>query len=179
MTATETTFAQPLDVPVEPLNPAPSAWLPLTAGDAGDAGDAGFGKEVSVLEHGRPGDWFIFLSQLTAIGMGVGAVGAMIGFVIALLGGETEYLGVLALAMVGLSIGYEVQSTLAQHVKHFSRWGWWGAMAELVVVTLSKVVALAADPGSFMGPAIGLAIDAVWLRYFWERRQDFDIDLDF
>lgn len=173
MAVLETTFAQPLDVPVESLDPAPFTWLPLTAGDAG------YGKEVSAPEHGRPGDWFIFLSKLTAIGMGVGAAGATILFVVALLGGETQYLGVLALAVVGLSIGFLVQSNLAEHVKHFSRWGWWGAMAELVVVTLSKVVALAADPGSFMGPAIGLAIDAVWLRYFWERRKDFDIDLDF
>lgn len=173
MAAMETTFAQPLDVPVESLDPAPSAWLPLTAGDAG------FGKEVSAPEHGGPGDWFIFLSKLTAIGMGIGAGGAVLALVFGMFAGDGKMMGITALAAVGLAIGCVVQSTLARHVQHFSRWGWWGAMAELVVATLSKVVALAADPGSFMGPAIGLAIDAVWLRYFWERRKDFDIDLDF
>jgi hypothetical protein len=172
MVAMETTFAQPLDVPVESLDPSPSAWLPLTAGDT-----AG-GRDVAAPEHGGPGEWFIFLSNLTAIGMGIGAAGAMLGLAFGLFAGDWKMMGITALAAVGLAIGCVVQSTLAKHVKHFSRWGWWGAMAELVVVTLTKVVALAADPGSFVGPAIGLAIDAVWLRYFWERRKDFDIDLD-
>jgi hypothetical protein len=155
------------------LEPPPVSGLPLTAGDAAQ------GMEVAAPEHGGAGDWFIFLSNLTAIGMGVGAAGAMLGLVFGLFAGDGKMMGITMLAAVGLAIGCVVQSTLAKHVKHFSRWGWWGAMAELTVATLAKVVALASDPGSFMGPAIGLTIDAVWLRYFWERRQDFDIDLDF
>ena len=173
MTTMETTLGQQIELPAgAALEPVPATWLPLTAGDA-----AG-GKELAAPEHEWPGSLFIFLTRMTAICMGVGAAGAGLGFVFGLLSGQTQIMGWTALAAVGLSIGCVVQGGLASQVRHFSRWGWWGAMAELSVATVTKVAAVAADPGSIVGLAFGIGIDLVWMNYFWSRRADFDIDLD-
>lgn len=167
MTTTEATLGQQA-IP----EPPPAARLALTAGDAMGRADAAPG-------HGWPGSLFIFLANLSALGMGLGAGIAALVAVSTLFGGELEIAGLAALAAVGLGIGSFVQRTLANHLSHFSRWGWWGAMAGLTAVTLTKVAALFTDPSSIVGTGLGIAIDVLWLRYFWERRRDFDVDLDF
>ncbi|HST62800.1 MAG TPA: hypothetical protein VLK84_29105 [Longimicrobium sp.] len=154
------------------LESPPSAGLALTAGDVA------MGRVDAAPEHGWPASLFIFLANLSAFGLGAGAAIAGVVLVSMLFGGDLEMAGLAGLAAVGLGIGSYVQRSLADHLSHFSRWGWWGAMAELVAVTLTKVAALVADPASVVGTGIGIAIDVMWLRYFWERRADFDIDID-
>lgn len=168
MNTTEATLGQQADDVA--LEPAPAARLALTAGDA-------MGSPDAAPAHGWPGSLFIFLANLSAFGMGIGAGIAVLVGVSMLLGGEWEFAALAAVAAVGLGIGSFVQRTLANHLSHFSRWGWWGAMAELAAVTLTKVAALFTDPSSVVGTGIGIGIDVMWLRYFWERRRDFDIDI--
>ncbi len=155
-----------------PLESAPSAGLALTAGDVA------VGRADAAPEHGWPGSLFIFLANLSAFGLGAGAAIATVALVSLLFGGDLEMAGLAGLAAVGLGVGSYVQRTLADHLSHFSRWGWWGAMAELAAVTLTKVAALFTDPASIGGTGIGIVIDLLWMRYFWERRADFDIDID-
>lgn len=171
MNTTEATLAQQREV--AGLDPAPyvSAALVLTAGDA--APD----HAEEAPEHGRLGSLFIFVANLVAFGMGMGAAVAGAALVLTLFGRESLPPEILALALVGLGIGSYVQRELADQLSHFSRWGWWGAMAELVAVTLAKVAALFTDPASIGATGTGIVIDLLWLRYFWEHRRDFDIDL--
>ncbi|HYW13948.1 MAG TPA: hypothetical protein VE871_18435 [Longimicrobium sp.] len=173
-TTTEATLGQHGDGATLDLDPAPSASaaLVLTAGDA--APDRAEGTPT----HGWPGSLFIFLAHLSAFGLGAGAAIAAVLLVSMLFGGDLEMAGLAGLAAVGMGIGSYVQRTLADHLSHFSRWGWWGAMAELAAVTLTKVAALVTDPASIGGTGIGIVIDLLWLRYFWEHRADFDIDID-
>jgi hypothetical protein len=170
---TQATIADPrTDEQAATLDPPPSAWLPLTAGDVARV------RDTDAPEHGGPGQWFIFLGRLVAIGCAIGAVGSTVALVVALLAGEFQKAGWAALMVAGLALGSLVQSTLARHVEHFSRLGWWGAMAELSLATLSKVNVMVTKPDAFVGPLIGIVIDLLWMGYFWNRRADFGIDLD-
>lgn len=172
MTLTEATPAYPLDAPAAPLpDPPPSAWLPLTAGDAASL------QAAERPEHGWPGSLFVFLANLAALGLGLVALGAGLGVILFLLMGDWGPAGLAALACVGLSVGCVLQRTLASNVDHFTRWGWYGAMAELALVTLAKVQAIVTEPTDFVGPMIGIVLDLLWMAYFWERRADFDVDL--
>lgn len=156
--------------PGAPLEPAPATWLPLTAGDAY------LDRASAPPEHGWPGSWFIFLAGLMSIGMGVGAVGVIITTMMGFLP-----LGKGLLMAAGLALGCVVQGTLSSHVKSFSRWGWYGAMAELGFATLSKASLVVQDPSAIGSVAFVIVIDLLWMRYFWNHRADFgiDIDLDF
>ncbi|HEX6040216.1 hypothetical protein [Longimicrobium sp.] len=171
MSHTETTFGQQ-QIDAAALEPPPSAWLPLTAGDRQLAGEA-------APEHNWPASLFIFLTNLTAIGCGIGAV--VVGFVAVALMWEGEWMqaGGAGLMAAGLALGCVVQRSLATNIRHFTRWGWYGAMAELALLTLSKVDMLLTEPAALAVAIIGIGIDLVWMAYFWERRADFDVDLDF
>jgi hypothetical protein len=151
--------------PDAPLDPPPSTWLPLTAGDAAR------GRELAQPEHGWPASWFIFLSNLAALACGVGAVGVAVATFMDLVPPGTG-----AALFAGLVVGAVVQGSLARHVKHFTRWGWYGAMAELALATLTKVSTVTENPSAIGGAAIGIIIDLLWMHYFWERRADFDVD---
>ena len=151
----------------------PSAGLALTAGDAA------MGRADVAPVHGWPASLFIFLANLSAFGLGAGAAIAAVVLVSMLFGGDLEAAGLAGLAAGGLGMGSYVQRTLANHLSHFSRWGWWGAMAELAAVTLTKVAALFTDPAAAVGTGMGIVVDVLWMRYFWGRRRDFDVDLDF
>lgn len=150
------------------LEPAPASWLPLTAGDAAVVRDADEPK------HEWPGKLFIWLSKLTALAMGIAAVGAILAMVLDIgpLPGEMWMVATLVAGAV-------FQYTLGRNVERFTRWGWYGAVAELSFATLAKVAAVIADPGSFIGGGFGITVDLLWLQYFWVQRRDFDIDLDF
>ena len=150
-----------------PLEPAPATWLPLTAGDVH------LDRASAPPEHGWPGSWFIFLAWLASIGMGVGVVGATIAMMTGFLP-----LGKGLLMAAGLALGCVLQGWLANHVERFSRWGWYGAMAELGFAALGKFSLLVSDPaGEGMGAAFVMVIDLLWMRYFWNRRADFDVDI--
>jgi len=118
--------------PLPALEPAPGAWLPLTAADV--AAQA----EERQPEHDWPGSLFIFLTNLVSFGMGVGAVVAFGVLVESAFGGSWARAGLAASASCGLALGCILQRTLAQHVSRFTRWGWYGAMGELAVVALAK-----------------------------------------
>ncbi|HST62801.1 MAG TPA: hypothetical protein VLK84_29110 [Longimicrobium sp.] len=165
MTTTEATFGQRGED--APLEPAPAAWLPLTTGDAAVARDA------EQAQHGLPSTLFIWLSKLMALGMGIAAVGAILGMVL-----DTGPLPGELWMVAALAAGAVFQRTLARNVECFTRWGWYGAVAELSFATLAMVASLVADPGSFIGAGFGIAVHVLWLHYFWAQRRDFDIDLD-
>jgi hypothetical protein len=171
MSLKEATVDQPLDALDPPLDPPPAAWLPLTAADV--AGVQGAERP----EHEWPGSLFVFLGNLVAFGMGLGAAGSGLLAIAFLLMGDWGPAGLAALAVVGLAVGSALQRTLANHVDHFTRWGWYGVMAELALVILAKVQTIATEPTYFMGPLIGIILDLLWMGYFWERRADFDVDL--
>jgi hypothetical protein len=168
MIPTETTPGQRSDAPAS-LDPPRSEWLPITTGDRAPAGEA-------APKHGWPASIFILLSNLAAFGLGFGAIVAAAGAPFAFFRGDGDA-GMIALLAVVLGLGFVVQRALAQNVKHFTRWGWYGAMAELAFVTLSKVNVLLTDPESSGAAVVGIVIDLLWMRYFWERRGDFDVDL--
>lgn len=161
----------PSTAPLQALEPPLATWLPLTAADVA------VDREERQPEHAWPGSLFIFLANLMAFGMGLGAVGASIGAVVSLFQGEWVRAGLVAAAAVGLGLGSFVQRTLGKHLSGFTRWGWYGAMGELGVAALAKVNAMVMT-GDLGGPLFGLVIDVLWMRYFWNRREDFGIDLD-
>lgn len=120
-------------------------------------------------EHEWPGNLFVILSYIAAVCIAASAVGGL---------GWGLYTG--AWPLLGLAVGgglwAAVQWRLAEEVSHFSHWGWYGAMAELGAAALAKVWAMA--EGNVVGGLIGLVIDLLWMQYFWDRRAQFDVDLD-
>lgn len=119
-------------------------------------------------EHEWPGSLFFVLSYIVAVGLGAGAVGCAAWGVFTL---NPVTAGMALL----LGAGAAVQGRLATEVEHFSRWGWYGAMVELAAAAVAKLWSMA--QGNVVGGAIGLCIDLAWMAYFWERRDQFDIDL--
>lgn len=151
-----------------PLERVATPLLPIFASDLAP------GAETRVPEHEWPANLFIFLARLTAWGLAIGSVACLVSG----LSGAMPLLAGLGLA-VALAIGSAVQLNLVKHVRGFTRWGWFGAMAELAIATLTKVGALATDPVGSSGVVPGIVVDVAWMRYFWNRRADFDVDLDF
>lgn len=119
-------------------------------------------------EHQWPGNLFIILSYITAVCVAGSAVGGL---------GWGLYTGTgwLLGAAAGGALWSVVQWRLAGEVKNFSHWGWYGAMLELAAASLAKVWSMA--EGNVVGGIIGLVIDLLWMQYFWERREQFDVDL--
>jgi hypothetical protein len=120
-------------------------------------------------EHRWPGSLFYSLSYVVAIGLGAGAVGCA-GW--GVFQWEPTFLGLAVL----LGSGAAVQGRLAREVENFSRWGWYGAMVELAGAAVAKVWGMA--HGNVAGGIVGLGIDLLWMRYFWENRRQFDVDFD-
>jgi hypothetical protein len=141
---------------------AGAGWRPLPAIFVGESAVA------APAVHAWPGKLFVGLSRLTAYGLAIYMVMAL---PYGLLGLNPRSLGMGLLAGVGVV----VQRRLAEGVAHFTRWGWYGAMAEVSAVTAAKLWALAT--GSASGIGVSLLLDVVWLRYFWRRRAEFDVDL--
>jgi hypothetical protein len=121
-------------------------------------------------EHEWPGWLFFVLAYVMAVGLAAGAVGS-VGW--AAVSGSMEPVG----WAVGAGLGAVLQWRLAKAVQHFSRWGWIGAMAELGIAAAAKLSTLIS--GDFGGAVFGLVIDVMWMNYFWENREQFDIDTDF
>lgn len=122
----------------------------------------------TVREHEWPGNLFVVLSYVFAVGLAASAVGSA-GW--ALFTGDLDVAG----WAVAAAVGSVLQWRLAGAVEHFSRWGWYGAMAELTVAAAAKVWAIA--EGNW-GAVVGLVFDLLWMSYFWERRDQFDVDVD-
>lgn len=118
--------------------------------------------------HEWPGSLFYTLSYVAAFGLGAGALGCLA------FGVFTAEPGLAALGLL-LGLGAGVQWRLATEVQHFSRWGWYGAMVELVAAAAAKVWGMA--DGNVFGGLFGLCVDVAWMAYFWNRREHFDVDL--
>lgn len=168
MPLTEPTLAPQVDAPA-PVEPPAVDWLPLTTGDRERAGDA-------PAEHGWPASLFIFLSNMAALGSGLGTLVVGGIMVAGLSSGEWQHLDRLPMTL-SLAAGCVMQRALAVHVKRFTRWGWYGVMAELAFLTLSKASVMVTEPAAIPGAVVGIGVDLLWMRYFWNRRADFDVDL--
>lgn len=167
MTTTEAALGQQTPLPVHAL-PELAPRISITMGDTADEGPE------RTPAHAWPGSLFIFFTNLTAVGMGLGAVGCVIGLVYTLVTWQPMEALLVSLALVGLTVGCVVQRALAKHLRHFSRWGWWGAMAELTLSAAGNAqVLFATHSGGF----VGLVINLLMMGYFWNRRADFDIDI--
>ena len=150
------------------LEAAPAApAMDTSIGAALPAVMVGDAAEVK-REHEWPGNLFFVLSYVVAVGLGAAALG---GLAFAVFSGEPWMAGVGLVAGAGAA----VQWRLATEVEHFSSWGWYGAMVELAAAAAAKLWSMA--QGNVVGGVIGLCIDLLWMRYFWERRDQFDVDL--
>lgn len=79
--------------------------------------------------------------------------------------------------MAAMAVGGVLEWRLCREVSRFSRWGWIGAMAGLGGTALLKVGAAVMNPVGIPSALTVLAVNGAWMRYFWRRRADFDIDL--
>lgn len=125
----------------------------------------GDGAVTARREHGLRGSLFIGFSYLMAAGSGLSAV----LFAISGLGTATSL-------VTGLVWGV-LQWRLATEVRRFSRWGWYGAMAELTFAAATKLFWMFRLPEMALMLVCLLMVNAVLLHYFWTRRAEFDVSL--
>jgi hypothetical protein len=121
-------------------------------------------------DHEWPAGLFILLSYVTAGGMAIGAVtfGAF---------GVRYGLEPRRMRVAGVGVWCVLQWRLAREVKRFSRWGWYGAMAELAGAAFVKLGVAATYLFTLPSALVVLAVNGAWMRYFWNRRADYDVDL--
>ena len=118
--------------------------------------------------HGWRGKLFIAISYAFSLWLGYVSVFMSLGGAL-----DVSEPGALGTA-VGAGVWSWLQWRLAREVRRFTRWGWYGAMAELGAATAAKLWLMAqGQPGAGV---VGLAFDALLLHYFWKRRAQFDID---
>jgi hypothetical protein len=144
--------------------PAPEPLAGLLVGDTALA---------APRAHGLPGELFIGFTYLMAFGSALRALVLVIGVV-------TSGPGVLpGMWMMGFAscVWAVLQWRLAGEVRRFSRWGWYGAMAELAAAAALNVVWAVILPEMVLWFLAVLAVEAGLIRYFWKRRAQFDIDL--
>ncbi|HEX2079166.1 MAG TPA: hypothetical protein VHG08_15685 [Longimicrobium sp.] len=150
------------------LDPGFRGALPPVVAGEGPALVVGETPEV-VREHDWPANLFVVLSYVAAVGLAASAVGS-VGWTI--LSGDLDKAGWAVVAGVWAAL----QWRLAGEVEHFSRWGWYGAMMELSAAAAAKVWMM--TQGNWVGAAVGLVLDLLWMDYFWERRDQFDVDVE-
>lgn len=141
----------------------PSALAePGTAGPLPEmvVGDAAF---ASPREHGLRGTLFIGFSYVMAAGSAFSAL------LFAISGGVAGTNVITGLVWAVL------QWRLATEVRRFSRWGWYGAVAELAAAAATKLVWVFVMPDLAFMFVVLLVIDAFMARYFWTRRAQFDV----
>ncbi|HEY0019682.1 MAG TPA: hypothetical protein VGC13_25485 [Longimicrobium sp.] len=122
-------------------------------------------------KHEWPAGLFILLSYVTAGGMAIGAV--TFGAFGVRYGLEPRSW----VRVAGVGVWCVLQWRLAREVKRFSRWGWYGAMAELAGAALVKLGVAATYLFTLPSALVVLAVNGAWMRYFWNRRADYDVDL--
>ncbi|HEU0300243.1 MAG TPA: hypothetical protein VFR37_12330 [Longimicrobium sp.] len=153
------------------LDPAIRASLPpVVVGEAPAA--VVDPSEERPWDNDWPGGVFVFLCYAVAAGLGIGACVSAGAAALGLGRPPLEMLGQAAV----MGAGAAFQWRLAGAVEHSSRWGWYGAMAELTAAAAAKVWLIA--DGNVVGGVIGLVIDLLWMRFFWNYREQFDVDVD-
>jgi hypothetical protein len=131
-------------------------------------GDAAVGAP---RRHGWPGQLFVAASYLSVLGLGCSLVYA--GVLIA----ENPHVWPKVWQRMLISGAFAVlQLRLAGEVRRFSRWGWFGAMAELGLATAGKLAVSLLSPFTVPCTLPMVAVNLLWMHYFWKRRADFDID---
>lgn len=123
-------------------------------------GDAAF---ASPRVHGMRGTLFIGFSYVMAAGSGSSAI------LFAVSGGLAGRNVITGLVWAVL------QWRLATEVRRFSRWGWYGAMAELAAAAAAKVFWVFFLSEMAFVFVMLLVIDAFMMRYFWMRCDQFDV----
>jgi hypothetical protein len=122
--------------------------------------------------HEWPGRLFVGLSYVTSVGCVIAVVTlscfAAFGF---------ERVGEFWRPIAAAAVWGVLQWRLAREVSRFSRWGWIGAMAELGGAALAKVALAVTMPITIPSALVALVVNGAWMRYFWRRRRDFDVDL--
>lgn len=121
--------------------------------------------------HDLPGRFFIGFTFLMAVVSALRAV--TMGIALTVGPGMPGELWRYAIAS---GVWPVLQWRLAGEVRRFSRWGWYGAMAELAAAAALKVFWVMVVPELAPWFLALLAIEAGLLRYFWNRRADFGID---
>lgn len=134
----------------------------LTVGDAGEAAPP---------RHDWQGKLFVVCSHATAGALGLGVI--IFGALALRYGLEPRHW----VRLVAAGVWGVLQWRLGVAVSRFSKWGWYGAMAELGAAALGKLSVAVMAPYMAGSALVVLAINGAWMRYFWKRRADFDIDL--
>jgi hypothetical protein len=144
------------------VHPAPEPLAGLLVGDTAIA---------APRAHGLPGRFFIGFTCLMSF---VSALRALV-LVIAIGNGPGVPVWMWKQGLAAC-VWAVLQWRLAGEVRRFSRWGWYGAMAELTLAALTQLfwVFLLREL-AFLFVALLIA-DMFFLRYFWKRRVDFGID---
>lgn len=119
-------------------------------------------------EHAWPGTLFYGASYLMAAGLAIVSVLGVVSAVVQ--GWEPRF---YALPVIG-AVWSAAQWRLAREVRRFTRWGWYGAVAETGASILANVWGMA--QGEVGGGLCGAVLSALLLRYFWKRREQFDVD---
>jgi hypothetical protein len=143
--------------------PAPEPLAGLLVGDT---------ALVAPRSHGMPGELFIGFTYLMGV---VSALRALV-LVIAVSNGPGVPEGMWKMGLAAC-VWAVLQWRLAGAVRRFSRWGWYGAMAELAGAAAMKFVGAVVFPTMAPWFLALLAIEAGLLRYFWKRRAHFEVDL--
>lgn len=123
-------------------------------------GDAAF---ASPRVHGVRGTLFIGFSYVMAAGSGFSAI------LFAVSG------GLAGRNMITGALWAVLQWRLATEVRRFSRWGWYGAMTELAAAAAAKLFWVFFLSEMALLFVMLLMIDAFMMRYFWTRRDQFDV----
>ncbi|HEV3049458.1 MAG TPA: hypothetical protein VGX50_04080 [Longimicrobium sp.] len=121
--------------------------------------------------HEWPGRLFIACSYAIAGALGLGVL--IFGAFALRYGLEPRHW-----VRVGAAAVWAVlQWRLGLAVSRFSRWGWYGAMAGLGGAALVKLGLAVMIPITAGNALVVAAINGAWMRYFWKRRDQFDVDL--
>ncbi len=145
----------------------PDIAVPLPGLMMGDAAESASGTR----RHEWPARLFIACSYLTAGALAIGVV--TFGAFALNYGLEPRPWAQLA----GAGVWSLLQWRLASEVSRFSRWGWYGAMAELAGAAAVKLGLAVMTPFTLPSAVVMLAINGAWMRYFWNRRAHYDVDL--
>lgn len=155
-----------LDPPAAAIPAADAFRAPLPALVMGE------GAALAPRRHDWPGRLFLRVGYAIAA---LCPVGVIVLGCFAAFGMET--FAEVWKPMAAMAVGGVLEWRLCRAVSRFSRWGWIGAMAGLGGSALLKVGMVLTGAGDVSSALTVLAINGAWMRYFWRRRADFDIDL--
>ena len=126
-----------------------------------------------VREHGLRGRLYVWMQQILAVA--AGCVAVAVPWVPSEMVGRDLTPALRAVVVVTLAALAVSQWLLANGVKHFRKWAWYGAMILFALTTVDDVLDVQRGFDDFAANAVWLCIRIYWVAYFWQRRADFDI----